>query len=182
MTQPHSARRDPSMLARPRHLRSAVALTMLGLVASVAGCGGEAPVDMGGPVHAQMHVHDAASDDSLFDQTAARTFPVTLGDLSVSPAMLRGTRNSLIEIDLQNVGALDHDFTISKIDVDQATRQDGVMPAGHEHTGQYAVHVALGAKQSARLRLHLHQPGTYTFFCTVTGHEKAGMRGVLVVE
>lgn len=32
------------------------------------------------------------------------------------------------------------------------------------------------------MRLHLHDPGTYKFFCTVAGHEQAGMRGTLTIE
>ncbi|MFA7249703.1 MAG: cupredoxin domain-containing protein [Dehalococcoidia bacterium] len=128
------------------------------------------------------HSHDAAGDLALFEQPAAQTLTVKLADISFAPAALRAQRNSLVEVALENTGRLDHDFTIKKIDVDQALERSGAAPAGHQHVDEYAVHVALGASQTARLRLHLHAPGTYTFFCTVLGHEQAGMRGTLVVE
>jgi len=153
------------------------------VVATLAmACTAAPEADPDGPIHAQMHVHDGSNDDELFNDATARVVGVTLADISFTPSTLRAERDSLVEIDLTNNGKLDHDFTIEKIDVDQATRRDGEVPVGHQHMDQYAVHVALGPAQTARLRLHLHEPGTYSFFCTVPGHREAGMRGSLVIE
>ena len=160
----------------------------LAIAMFVAGCTGgaddvrpaELPPDT--VLHTQMHTHATTNDDSLFDATPEQTVALTIGDLSFDPVEARAARGSLMEIDLANLGALDHDFTIEQIDVDQAVRRSGEVPAGHEHMDQYAVHVPLGPNQSARLRLHLHAPGRYQFFCTVPGHREAGMQGILVVD
>ena len=89
----------------------------------------------------------------------------------------------VIEIDLKNLGLLDHDFTIEKIDADDAMQMSGMVPEGHQvHMDEYNVHVAMVSKAEARLRLHVHERGTYEFFCTVPGHREAGMKGSLVVK
>jgi len=128
------------------------------------------------------HSHDAAGNDALFNEPAAQTVRVTMADISFVPASIKAAPGSLIELAMRNEGVLDHDFTIARIDVDQATRRTGAVPAAHQHLAQYSVHIALGSKQEARVRLHLHDPGTYKFFCTVEGHEQAGMRGMLTIE
>jgi len=167
---------------RPRRFGVLLAGIAFVMAMLAVGCTTTVVADPDGPIHAQMHVHDGSNDDELFNDATARTVAVTLADISFTPSTLRAERDSLVELNLTNNGKLDHDFTIEKIDVDQATRRDGEVPAGHEHMDQYAVHVALRPGQTARLRLHLHEPGTYSFFCTVPGHRDAGMRGSLVID
>jgi len=170
--------------------RAGRALTLIALAIAMAVSGCTAGADDVSPaelppdtvLHTQIHMHATTNDDSLFDATPEQTVAVTIGDLSFDPVDARAALGSLMEIDLANLGALDHDFTIEQIDVDQAVRRSGDVPAGHEHMDQYAVHVPLGPKQSARLRLYLHAPGSYEFFCTVPGHREAGMQGILVVD
>ena len=144
--------------------------------------GGSLAVGAGLSMQTAEHHHDAGGDEALFVQTPTRTVDVTIADLAYSPASINAPRNGLLAVRLKNNGKLDHDFTIAKIDVDQAFHRDGPPPAGHEHMDTFAVHAAVAAGQQGELRLHLHAPGTYTFFCTVPGHREAGMTGTLIVE
>lgn len=42
-------------------------------------------------------------------------------------------------------------------------------------------HVGADARGTAKGGLRIDEPGTYTYVCTVPGHEQAGMRGTLTV-
>ena len=43
-------------------------------------------------------------------------------------------------------------------------------------------HVAAAKKKPKQGGIHLHEPGTYKFWCSVPGHRAEGMRGTIVVE
>ena len=105
------------------------------------------------------------------DTTAA----LDLRDIAFSVEMLAGTSGTVLAIDLENTGQLEHDFTIDELPA-------GVSAAGSEHSRDSAVYVQLDRRTSARLFLRLDQPGEFIFYCSVPGHRGAGMEGVLIVE
>ena len=121
-----------------------------------------------------------ASPD-LFQEPATSQLLVRLEDVKFSTPRIEVASGALIELNLVNSGVVDHDFTIRRIDVDTAVRRDSVAPASHSHQDEASVHVALNARHEAMLRLHLHRPGTYEYYCSTPGHREAGMKGILVV-
>jgi plastocyanin len=67
-----------------------------------------------------------------------------------------------VTIEMTNDGSLSHDVAI---------KGDGVDEKGDV--------VGKGGKSTVTADL---EPGTYTFYCTVDGHEAAGMKGTLTVK
>src|SRR3954453_13954166 len=56
-----------------------------------------------------------------------------------------------------HVEDLSHDFTVKELDI----------------------HVAGGVDDTVKQTLTFDKPGTYEYFCSVTGHREAGMKGTL---
>jgi plastocyanin len=71
--------------------------------------------------------------------------------------------SSKVSIDFTNKSPIDHNVTISN----SANHVVGATPTFS------------GATKTLTLNL---PPGTYTFYCSVPGHEQAGMKGTLVVK
>ena len=88
--------------------------------------------------------------------------------LSADPSALKFDKTSLsakagtVTITMKNQGGLSHDVSIKGNGVDE---QGNVVGKGGT------------SKVSADLK-----PGSYTFYCSVDGHEGAGMKGTLTVK
>lgn len=138
---------------------AALALVMLA-------CGGSS----GGPA-----AGDSRADfDEEFGPPDSST-SLDLRDIAFSVDTLTARSGTVLAIDLENTGQLEHDFTIDELAA-------GVSFAGSNHSRDSAVYVLLGRRESARLFLRLDQPGEFVFYCSVPGHRSAGMEGVLIVQ
>lgn len=80
-------------------------------------------------------------------------------DLAFQPTDVTTTTGPTTIV-LDNQGALEHDVVIMETDTVVAQA-----PGGSTASGTIDL-----------------EPGTYTFYCAVTGHREAGMEGTLVVE
>lgn len=119
-------------------------LTLLAATLALAGCGGG---DDGG---------DDAADGAA---EAGGTISVEAGDLYFDPEEISASAGT-IEIELNNVGAVEHDFV-----VEEAGDEEVVLAqAGETATGSIDL-----------------EAGTYTFYCAVPGHRSA-MEGTLEVS
>jgi plastocyanin len=85
------------------------------------------------------------------------------GALAYNTKSLTAKKPGNVTIDLNNPAALSHDVAVE----DSSGKKLGVAP--------------LVAQGKTSLSLNL-KPGKYTFFCTVTGHRQAGMKGTLTVK
>ena len=102
-----------------------------------------------------------AAPVAMEPSTGSTTVSVIAMDFSYAldkPEASEGTINFVIE----NIGAMQHDFAIQANDVEQKS-------------------VLLNPGQSTTLSVTL-APGTYTYRCTVPGHEVLGMKGTLTVN
>ncbi len=63
-----------------------------------------------------------------------------------------------VEVEIENLDAFEHDFTIDDLDVQ----------------------LAFGANETVRSTFRA-TPGTYTFYCSIPGHREAGMEGTMTV-
>jgi plastocyanin len=90
----------------------------------------------------------------------AETLSVIARDLSFTPRELSATSGATITVSLQNAGRIAHNITIDELNlrVVASPGRDGSATIGP---------VA---------------PGTYTFYCSISGHRQAGMEGTLTVR
>ena len=144
----------------------AVALNVVVLATAVAltACGSSGSADDDQPAAVSGEFGPADSSTSL-----------DLRDIAFSVEAITASSGSVLAIDLENTGQLEHDFTIDELPA-------GVSAAGSDHSREAAVYVRLDRKESVRLFLRLDRPGEFFFYCSVPGHRGAGMKGVLIVE
>ena len=112
----------------------------------------------------------------------AQTVSVEVKEFAFTPGNLEVKAGQPVKLTLQNAGTLEHDFSILEIPVEGEPKVTG--GAQHDmgdmaHTPE--LHVAAMNGQSAMLEFTPTKPGTYEYFCTVSGHKAAGMSGTLVV-
>ena len=80
-------------------------------------------------------------------------------EFAFDPSTLTATADTAFAVELANAGTIEHDFTIEGRESDKVV-------------------VAAGKKGTATFTL---AAGTYKFYCSVAGHEAAGMKGTLTV-
>ncbi len=102
---------------------------------------------------------DAGDADANGDAANGATLQVEAGDLYFEPEELSASAGE-IEVVLDNVGDVEHDFVIEEED-------DTVV-----------VHADPGETATGTITL---DAGTYTFYCSIPGH-RATMEGVLEVS
>ena len=160
-----------------RLLKTALVLGASSLTLLVAACSGGA-TPAAATATATATAAGAAATTAATAAGGAATSAVTLQmmDISYSATTLTAAKGQALTITLNNGGALDHDFTIDKIDgtatVDGKDAKSGAM----------AVHALLKTKTGAKVVLTPTATGTYTFYCTQAGHREAGMQGTLTVK
>ncbi len=89
----------------------------------------------------------------------ARRVPISAWSFAFDPADMTVKVGEEIAIVLTSEDSL-HDVTVDEVDA----------------------HVSAGKGETAVGGFRAEQPGRYTFYCSVTGHRDAGMKGVLVVK
>ena len=134
-----------------------------GLSLLLSACGGEAKPT-------------AAKSDAPAGGAAASVTTLTMQDIKYDKAALTGTKGQALTINLTNQGALEHDFTIDKID-GKAT-----VDGKDATSATAAVHAAVKSKGTAKVEITPNAAGTFEFYCTVAGHKEAGMKGTLTVN
>ncbi len=134
---------------------SAAALTVAGLFAAAGN--GFTQESTGTPGAASPSASPAASPAADNGATAVEVHTV---DIAFEPKELTIPANTDVVVTIVNQGALQHDFAIDDLDI-----VSDLLNNGQETT------VTINAA-----------PGTYEYYCTVTGHREAGMVGTLTVE
>ena len=142
-----------------RKFTTAIVVGAASLTLFLAGCsGGDAKPAAGGAA-AGAGATTLKMEDIKWDKTA-----------------LTATKGTALTISLTNAGALDHDFTIEKIDA-KAT-----IDGKDAKTDKYAVQAPVKTKGSGKLEITPNATGTFEYFCSVPGHKEAGMKGTLTVN
>ncbi|MCA9848515.1 MAG: multicopper oxidase domain-containing protein [Dehalococcoidia bacterium] len=160
----------------------ALVVVAAGVITLTAACGSESEAD---PTPAAS---SAAESEDLATASVQRELSVEMRDIAFEPLALTGAAGEVIEIRFQNAGAILHDFTIDEMDADVMEMMGGSgvgvdMHMGDDHdAAARAMHLALDAGQEGRMRLRVHEPGTYSYYCTVPGHREAGMMGTLTIQ
>ena len=151
----------------------ALAIGAAVLAVVVIACSGDDDSDAsgGGPADTAT----ATPDDPLAGEAPEVTLELELRDIAFSVEELAAAAGSVVEILLENVGQLEHDFTIEEFpgEASAIARSD---------PDRFDVHVPVDRRSRARLLLRVAEPGEYVFFCAVPGHRQAGMEGRLIIE
>jgi uncharacterized cupredoxin-like copper-binding protein len=171
-------------------------MVLLAFAVACGGGGASSASDSNGDEaeHVEGDEHDANGDGdgdeeaSAYLEVAAKDvlYLVKMTNFAYTPEVLEVSAGDVLEIAIQNVEPVLHDFTIDKIGADVHISYLG-------GTGQHAhvemememdapdVHFALTEPGSGVVHLRVFEPGEYVFYCTVPGHREAGMVGTLIV-
>ena len=146
------------------------------LVVLAMACSNDATEHGGeGPVDDNNAYLEAAPKDALY--------LIKMVSFAYEPSLLEVKTDEVLEIAIQNVDHLLHDFTIDRIDADVHISYLGGtgQHAHNEPEAEADVHFALTEPGSGVVHIKIHEPGSYVIYCTVPGHREAGMEGLLVV-
>lgn len=110
----------------------------------------------------------------------AANYEVKSTDMEFGPKRITIKKGETARFVLTNAGAVEHDFTVDKIKGKaKVVEETGSHAKGHSGA---SVHVSAAPGKSGALDFTPSESGTYEFYCTVSGHKDAGMKGTLVVE
>lgn len=132
--------------------------------------------------------NDEGDDGDLATLPVARGMTVEMRDLAFEPARMSVRAGDVVEMTFHNSGAQLHDFTIDQMDAEVMEMTPGGGAAAQEHMDDdmpgmpMAMHMAVEAGHEGVMRMRIHEPGEYEYYCTVPGHREAGMSGMLTVE
>jgi uncharacterized cupredoxin-like copper-binding protein len=132
-------------------------LVMLGLTLTLAACGSNA----------------ATSTDP-------QAIIMNLSEFQFQPAEITVNVGQPIKLVLKNNGTVLHDLVSmdAKVEVKAEHGAEHAMPG----MADPALHAAVEAGKQGTLEFTATAPGTYTFYCTESGHQEAGMVGKLIVK
>jgi len=129
---------------------------LLGLSATLAGCGG------GGYGSGAGTTSGSTTASTAMPAAAAKTVTVSETEYSLTPNVVHVDRPSTIAFKVRNIGHVAHALEVEGHGIHQEL--DAIQPG-----------------QSATLTVHLTKSGSYEMYCPIDGHEAKGMKGVVSV-
>jgi len=104
---------------------------------------------------------------------------VSMMEFGFQPSEFSVTAGQPVRMTLVNDGTLEHDFNIMEFPMEMTSAEaDGhEMGAGMEPD----LHMSAMGGESGVTEFTPTVPGTYEYFCSVTGHKEAGMVGTMTV-
>lgn len=113
----------------------------------------------------------------------ATEITVDMNEFLYEPASITIPAGQPVELTLTNSGAQEHDFVVENINVTGVEKEGDSGGAHHAHGADvdYDLHISTSAGGTSTLSFTVTEPGTYKIFCSIQGHEIAGMIGELVV-
>ncbi len=148
----------------------------------VGACGGGDGDDA--DVHPDDDDSPAAENSYLEAAPKDALFLVEMTSFAFAPDVLEVTVGDVVEIAIQNVEPVLHDFTIDDIDADaHVSYLAGTGQHAHQEPDVEAdVHFALTEPGTGVVHLRINEPGEFVFYCSVPGHREGGMVGTLIVQ
>lgn len=167
--------------ARPRLLATALGVAVLPLL--LAGC--TAPEsDVGERIMSSTATVPAATEPAEATPEEPPTTPVDgavaleFRDIAFSIHSIESPAGESLTVNIDNVGALEHDFTIEEGTFSDISAEGGTDGSGAD----YPLHLSLPTGDSGSITFTPGEAGDYVFFCSVPGHRQAGMEGTLHVQ
>jgi uncharacterized cupredoxin-like copper-binding protein len=122
----------------------------------------------------------AACGGTSATSTAPKTITVNLTEFQFQPTDITANVGQPIKLVLKNNGTVLHDLVSmdAKVEVKAEHGAEHAMPG----MADPALHAAVEPGKQSTLEFTATAPGTYTFYCTESGHQEAGMAGKLIVK
>jgi len=122
----------------------------------------------------------AACGGTAATSTAPKTITLNLTEFQFQPTDITANVGQPIKLVLKNNGTVLHDLVSmdAKVEVKAEHGAEHAMPG----MADPALHAAVEAGKQSTLEFTATAPGTYTFYCTESGHQEAGMTGKLIVK
>ena len=98
--------------------------------------------------------------------------------MGFEPQVISLTRGERVEITFQNDGRTLHNFNIRELAADAIESHSSGPLSGDENQ----LYVGADAGLVGTLSFVPQTAGSFTFYCTIQGHEGLGMQGTLTVE
>ncbi len=112
----------------------------------------------------------------------AAQITVNMTEFAFTPNVINVSAGQPVELTLINDGAVEHDFVVEIIPVDDVSTEGMEMDHMSGDHAEYDLHSATAAGSTSTLRFTVTEPGTYKIICSVPGHADAGMVGELIVK
>jgi plastocyanin len=129
---------------------------LLGLLAvAVAGCGGKSTSKSSASGGGGQTVIAGVSANNHGTKTVSSSAVVELNDYYFKPTVLQGRPGSTVTLEIKNIGAIEHNFTVSGQNIDQ-----NLQPG-----------------DSAKVTVTFPKSGAVSFYCKF--HKSMGMAGAL---
>jgi uncharacterized cupredoxin-like copper-binding protein len=156
-------------------LRLLLAAVVLGALVSACSGGDDDSSPTTDPNEPNAYLEDADKD---------ALFLIRMDNYLYTPSTFEVAAGDVIALAIQNDAPEGHDFTIARISADvHVSYIDGLGFHNHIESDEPAqLHFALTERGSGVIHIKVHEPGTYTFFCSIPGHREKGMEGTLVVN
>lgn len=100
-------------------------------------------------------------EEAMEEEEEVMEISVEADEFSFSPDTLSVEAGTTVRMTVENVGSMQHDLVFEGLDI--ATQR-------------------LAPGESETIEFTLDESGTYTFYCSVSGHRALGMEGELTVE
>lgn len=113
----------------------------------------------------------------------ATEITVDMNEFLFAPASITIPTGQPVVLTLTNSGVQEHDFVIQEIPVENVSMEGNTAGEHHAHgaEAEYDLHIVTAVGGTSKLGFTVTEPGTYKIFCTIQGHEVAGMIGELIV-
>lgn len=108
---------------------------------------------------------------------------VDMNEFLYAPVEITIPAGQPVVLTLTNSGEQEHDFVVEKIAVEDVSTEGDTSGEHHAHGAEtnYDLHIVTAAGGTSKLSFTATEAGTYKIFCTIQGHEVAGMVGKLIV-
>ena len=101
-------------------------------------------------------------------------------DVKFVPDKMTISTGQVVTITLRNDDTVEHDLQVDDLSIERMDGED--MAGDHQGAGEAVLAVHTLAGESASLTFRTEQKGTFDFYCTISGHQEAGMVGTLTVR
>lgn len=112
----------------------------------------------------------------------ATEITVTMTEFGFEPNTINVTAGEPVKLTLVNNGAVEHDFAVEVIPVENVSTEGMDMDHMSGDHAEFDLHTATGPGETNVLKFTPTAPGTYKIICSVPGHLEAGMTGELIVK